>query len=60
MDTKHTTPRVLLQNKYKGEEEKLSDWGFKTTVVNSTFPLKGSVASTKKIIAISKQKPLKT
>ena len=31
----------LLQNKYKGEEEKLNDWGFKTTIVNSTFPIQG-------------------
>jgi hypothetical protein len=50
----------ILQNKYKGEEEKISEWGFKTIVVNSTFPIKGNVASTKKIIAITKQIPLIT
>ena len=51
--------KILLE-KYKDAEEKLTEWGFRTSIVNSAFPIKGSGITTKKIIAVTNQKPLIT
>lgn len=49
-----------LQDKYKGAEENLNEWGFKTFVVDSKYPIKGTGVTTKKITVITRQKPLIT
>ncbi len=50
----------LLQLKYAGTEEKLNEWGYKTIVVDSKYPIKGTGVSARKITAISRQTPLVT
>ena len=50
----------ILLNKFKDSEEKLNDWGFKASVVTSSFPIKGSGVTTKKITAVTMQYPLVT